>query len=95
MLKPLGNRVILELVEEEETTTDSGLVLTGAAKEKPQTGTVVAVGPGKILDNGERSEVTVKEGDQVLFEKYAGTEVTYGDKDYLALSESDIIAIVE
>lgn len=95
MLKPLGNRVILEITEEEETKTDSGLVLTGAAKEKPQTGTVLAVGPGKVSDNGVVTALTVEEGDVVLFEKYAGTEVSYGDKNYLAISENDIIAVVE
>lgn len=95
MLKPLGNRVILELIEEDETTTDSGLVLAGQAKEKPQSGKVVSVGPGTQLEDGTVREVSVAEGDVVIFEKYAGTELSFEDKNYLALSESDIIAIVE
>lgn len=95
MIKPLGSRVILELVEEEEKTTDSGLVLTGQAKEKPQTGKIVSVGPGAVSDNGTQHEMVVAEGDIVLFEKYAGTEFTYEENTYLALNEADIIAIVE
>ncbi len=95
MLKPLGNRVILELIEVDEKTTDSGLVLAGQAKEKPQTGQVVSVGPGTQLEDGSVREIAVSEGDTVIFEKYAGTELAIEDKNYLALSENDIIAIVE
>lgn len=94
MLKPLSNRVILEVTKEEEKTT-SGIVLPDSAKEKPQTAKVIAVGEGRLLDNGQRAEVSVKEGDVVLFEKYAGTEVKYDGKEYLVVKDTDIIAIVE
>lgn len=94
MLKPLSNRVILDVTKEEEKTV-SGIVLPDSAKEKPQTAKVVAVGEGRLLDNGQRAEVSVKEGDVVLFEKYAGTEVKYDGKEYLVVKDTDIIAIVE
>jgi chaperonin GroES len=94
MLKPLGNRVVLEIFEE-EVTTASGLVLPESAKEKSQLAKVVAVGEGKLLDNGERLPVEVSVGDQVVFEKYAGAEVTFEGNDYLVLKDSEIIAIVK
>lgn len=94
MLKPLGNRVLLEVVEEEETTP-SGFVLPDSAKEKPNFAEVVAVGEGKLLDSGERLPVEVKVGDKVVFEKYAGTELTYEDKEYLVVKDTDIVAIAE
>jgi chaperonin GroES len=94
MIKPLGDRVILEAVEQEETTA-SGIVLPDSAKEKPQEGRIVAVGSGRVDDNGNRVALEVKVGDLVVFSKYAGTEVKYGEKDYLILRESDILAIVE
>ncbi|WP_028274007.1 co-chaperone GroES [Atopococcus tabaci] len=94
MLKPLSNRVILDVTKEEEKTV-SGIVLPDSAKEKPQTAKVVAVGEGRLLDNGQRAEVSVKEGDVVLFEKYAGTEVKYDGKEYLVVKDTNIIAIVE
>lgn len=94
MLKPLGNRVLLEVVEE-EATTPSGIVLPDSAKEKSYLGTVVAVGTGKLLDSGERVPVEVKVGDKVLYEKYAGSEITYDDKEYFVVKDSDIVAIVE
>lgn len=94
MLKPLGSRVLLE-IPEEETTTASGLVLTGSAKEKPQTAKVVAVGDGELLEDGKRAPISVKVGDLVLYEKYSGTEITYEDKDYLVIKDADIVAIVE
>ncbi|MBL1228087.1 co-chaperone GroES [Enterococcus sp. BWB1-3] len=94
MLKPLGDRVILEVAEEEEKTV-GGIVLASAAKEKPQTGTVIAVGEGRILDNGTKVPAEVKEGDTVMFEKYSGTEVKYEGKEYLIVSGKDIIAVVE
>lgn len=94
MLKPLSNRVILEVTEEEEKTV-SGIVLPDSAKEKPQTAKVVAVGEGRLLDNGQLAKVTVKEGDVVLFEKYAGSEVKYEGNEYLVVKDTDIIAIVE
>ncbi len=94
MLKPLGNRVIIDLTQEEETTK-SGIILTDSAKEKPQEGTVVAVGTGKILDNGTRVEVEVSVGDKVVYSKFAGTELKHEDKDYLILTDNEILAIVE
>lgn len=94
MLKPLGDRVILEVAQEEEKTV-GGIVLASAAKEKPQNGTVIAVGEGRVLDNGTKVPAEVKEGDTVMFEKYSGTEVKYDGKEYLIVSAKDIIAIVE
>ena len=93
MLRPLGDRVIIELVEVEEKAA-SGLVLPDSAKEKPQEGKVVAVGSGRVLDNGTRVEPEVKEGDVIIFSKYAGTEVKYEGKEYLILRESDILAVL-
>jgi chaperonin GroES len=93
LLRPLGDRVIIELVEVEEKTA-SGLVLPDSAKEKPQEGKVVAVGSGRVLDNGTRVEPEVKEGDVIIFSKYAGTEVKYEGKEYLILRESDILAVL-
>ncbi|WP_086350352.1 co-chaperone GroES [Candidatus Enterococcus clewellii] len=94
MLKPLGDRVILEVAQEEEKTV-GGIVLASAAKEKPQNGTVIAVGEGRVLDNGTKVPAEVKEGDTVMFEKYSGTEVKFDGKEYLIVSGKDIIAIVE
>ena len=94
VLKPLGDRVLIEVTQEEEKTI-GGLVLASAAKEKPQTGTVVAVGEGRLLDNGEVAPVPVKVGETVLFEKYAGSEVKYEGKEYMIFAVKDIIAIVE
>ena len=92
MLKPLGDRVMIEVAKEEEKTV-SGIVLPGSAQEKPQTGTIIAVGEGRILENGTKVEMAVKVGDVVLFEKYAGTEVKYEGKEYLVLKEHDLVAI--
>jgi len=92
-LKPLGDRLIIRAVDEEETTA-SGLVLPDTAKEKPQTGEVVAVGDGRIED-GERIPLDVKEGDKVLYSKYGGTEIKVEGEDLLVLRESDVLAIVE
>jgi chaperonin GroES len=94
VLKPLGDRVVIELVESEEKTA-SGIVLPDTAKEKPQEGKVVAVGSGRTLDNGERVAIDVAVGDRIIFSKYAGTEVKYDGKEYLILRESDILAVVE
>ncbi|WP_172189041.1 co-chaperone GroES [Lentilactobacillus kribbianus] len=94
MLKPLGDRVIIETQEEEETVV-GGIVLASNAKEKPQTGKVVAVGDGRVLDNGQKVAPVVKTGDIVMFDKYAGTEVNYDETSYLVLHEKDIVAIVE
>jgi len=94
MLKPLGNRVLLEVVEQEEKTT-SGIVLPDSAKEKPQTAEVIAVGEGKTLDSGELAKITVNVGDTVVFEKYSGSEVKYDGKEYLVVKDTDLIAVVE
>ncbi|KQL51025.1 MULTISPECIES: co-chaperone GroES [Heyndrickxia] len=93
MLKPLGDRVVIELVETEEKTA-SGIVLPDSAKEKPQEGKVVAVGTGRVLDSGERVALEVSEGDRIIFSKYAGTEVKYQGNEYLILRESDILAVI-
>ena len=94
MIKPLGDRVVIE-VSEGDVKTASGIVLPDTAKEKPQKGKVVEVGTGKILDNGQRLPLDVKAGDSIIFSKYAGTEVKVDGKDYLIVSERDILAIVE
>lgn len=93
MLRPLGDRVIVEPATKEEKTA-SGIVLPDTAKEKPQEGRIVAVGNGR-LEDGKRIPLDVKEGDKVIFSKYAGTEVKYDEKEYLILRESDILAVVE
>jgi chaperonin GroES len=93
LLRPLGDRVIIELVEVEEKTS-SGIVLPGTAQEKPQEGTVIAVGNGLIRENGQRTELDVKEGDRIIFSKYAGTELNYQGKEYLILRENDILAVL-
>ncbi len=93
--KPLGDRVLIEVLEAEEKTK-GGIVLPDTAKERPQQGKVVAVGKGKLLENGEVKPLEVKKGDIVVFSKYAGTEVRTKDGDeYLILREDDILAIVE
>lgn len=93
MIKPLGDRVVIELVEQEEKTA-SGIVLPDSAKEKPQEGKVVAVGSGRVTENGEKIALEVKEGDHIIFSKFAGTEVKYEGKEYLILRENDILAVV-
>jgi chaperonin GroES len=93
LLKPLGDRVVIELVESEEKTA-SGIVLPDSAKEKPQEGKVVAVGTGRVLDSGERVALEVAVGDRIIFSKYAGTEVKYEGTEYLVLRESDILAVI-
>ncbi len=93
MIKPLGERVVIKVLEKEEKTA-SGIVLPDTAKEKPQQGEVVAVGAGKLLENGERLAMEVKVGDKVIFSKYSGTEVKLDGTEYLILSERDILAIV-
>ncbi|PTK61796.1 co-chaperone GroES [Staphylococcus haemolyticus] len=94
MLKPLGNRVIIERKEQEQTTK-SGIVLTDSAKEKSNEGIVVAVGTGRVLDNGEKVAPEVKEGDRVVFQEYAGSKVKRGDETYLILNVEDLLAIIE
>lgn len=92
-IKPLGDRVVVEPLEQEQTTA-SGIILPETAKEKPQEGKVLAIGPGRRDDDGKRIAMDVAVGDIVLFAKYAGTEVKLGDKKLLILKESDILAIV-
>ena len=92
-LKPLGDRLIVEVLEEEEVTT-SGIVLPDTAKEKPQRGRVLAVGPGGLSDKGERIALDVAEGDEVIFSKYGGTDIKLGTEEYLILRESDVLAKV-
>lgn len=92
-IKPLGERVVLKVMESEEKTK-SGIVLPDTAKEKPQMGKVLAVGTGRILDNGEKVPLEVKVGDKVLFAKYAGTEVKLDGEEYMVLKENDILAII-
>ncbi len=93
-LKPLGDRLVVEPLEREQTTP-SGLVLPETAKEKPQEGEVIAIGPGRRDDDGKRVEMDVKIGDKVLYAKYGGTEVKIDGKKLLILKESDVLAIVE
>lgn len=93
-LRPLGDRVVVEPIEKEERTP-SGIILPETAKEKPQEGRVIAVGPGRLNDQGQRIPLDIKEGDRVIFAKYAGTEVKLDDKKYLILRESDIMAVIE
>ncbi|ART74833.1 co-chaperone GroES [Sutcliffiella horikoshii] len=93
MLKPLGDRIVIELVQSEEKTA-SGIVLPDSAKEKPQEGKVVAVGTGRVLESGERVAPEVAEGDSVIFSKYAGTEVKFEGRELLILKETDVLAVV-
>jgi chaperonin GroES len=93
-LRPLGDRVVVKAISR-ETVTKSGIVLPDTAKEKPQEGEVLAVGPGKVLDNGKRVTLEVSVGQKVLFAKYAGSEVKIDGEEYLILRESDIMGIVE
>jgi len=93
MIRPLGDRVVLKRLEAEETTK-SGIVLTGASKEKPQEAEVIAVGPGGFVD-GNKVEMEVKVGDKVLFSKYAGTEVKHDGVEVIVVKQNDILAVVE
>lgn len=95
MLKPLADHVVVEIVTKEEKTASGIYLPDTASKEKPQTGKVVAVGAGKVTDNGTRVAPEVKAGDEVVFAKYSGTEVKLEGKEYLILSERDILAVVE
>ncbi len=92
-LRPLGDRVVVKPKPKDEMTS-SGIVLPDTASDKPQEGSVVSVGPGRVLDNGKRVEMEVKAGDKVLFAKYAGSEVKLDSEDYLVIRESDLLAIV-
>ena len=92
-IKPLGDRVVVKMVEAEETTK-SGIILAGAAKEKPQVAQIVAVGPGGVVD-GKEVKMEVKVGDQVIYSKYSGTEVKLDDEEYIIVKQSDILAIIQ
>lgn len=92
-IKPLGDRVVVEALEAEEVMK-SGIIIPDTAKERPSEGRVIAVGPGRRTDEGERVSPEVKKGDRVLYGKYSGTEVKVGEKEYLILRESDILAIL-
>ncbi|MBQ7219541.1 MAG: co-chaperone GroES [Synergistaceae bacterium] len=93
-LKPLGDRIVVKVLEREEKTK-GGLFLPDTAKEKPTEGEVVAVGTGKILDNGQKQPVELKVGDRIIFSKYAGTEVKLDGEDFVIFSERDVLAIIE
>ncbi len=93
-LTPLGGRVIVRPNEDDEQRTASGLVIPDTAKEKPQTGTILAVGPGDLTDDGERVPMDVAVDDTVVYSKYAGTELKYEGEEYLILSSRDLLAIV-
>jgi len=93
-LKPLGDRVVLKLVEQEEKTR-GGILLPDTAKEKPQKGAVLAVGSGKMLDSGEKIPLDVQVGDKVIFGRYSGTEIKVEGEEYLIVSERDILAVVD
>ena len=94
MFKPLGDRIVVKAITAEERTR-GGIVLPDSAKEKPQEGEVIAVGPGRVLDNGQRLAPEVAVGDRVIYAKYGGTEVKLDDEEYLILRESDVLAKVE
>ncbi|MGQ9456451.1 MAG: co-chaperone GroES [Armatimonadota bacterium] len=94
MIRPLGDKVVVEPVEEEEKSP-GGIILPDTAKKKPQEGIVIAVGPGKVLDDGSRGEMAVKPGDRVIYAKYGGTEVTVDGKEYVILDQDSIYAIRE
>lgn len=91
-LKPLADRVVIKVLEAEEKTA-SGIVIPDKAKEKPQEGKIMAVGTGKVLDNGTRVEMEVKVGDKVIFSRYAGTEIKVKGEEYLILRQDDILAL--
>ena len=93
-LKPLDDRIVVEPNEAEQTTA-SGLVIPDTAKEKPQEGEVLSVGPGRIDDNGQRVPLDVAVGDKVIYSKYGGTEVKYAGEEYLVLSARDVLAVIE
>ena len=93
-IKPLGDKILVQRLEA-ETQTASGIFLPESAKEKPQQAKVIAVGTGKVLDNGERAEFSVKKGDTVVFGKYAGTEIKWNGEEYKILRESDLLAVID
>lgn len=92
--RPMDDRVLAEPIDVDETTS-GGIILPDSAREKPQRGVVIAVGPGKLLDSGKRGEMSVSLGDKVFYGKYSGTEIEFGTDKYVVLRESDILAIVD
>ena len=94
MIRPLGDRIVVKPTPTEEKTK-SGIVLPDTAKEKPQEGEVIAVGSGRLLENGQRVAIDLKVGDKILFSKYAGTEIKLDDVEYLIMRESDILGVIE
>lgn len=93
-LRPLGDRVVIQAIAKEQTTS-SGIVLPDTVQEKPQEGMVKSVGPGKLDQNGKRTAMQVKAGDTVIYAKYAGTEITQDDEEYLIVGEQDILAVID
>lgn len=93
-IKPLGDKVVVQVTESEEKTA-SGIYLPDSAKKKPQEGKIIAIGNGRVLDNGERNKLSVKVGDRVLFSKYGGNEVTIDGEEYTILDEDQIYAVIE
>lgn len=93
-LRPLGGNILVKRVEA-ETKTKSGIFLPDSAKEKPKRGTILAVGDGKVLENGDKAKFTVKKGDEILFTSYAGTELKIDGEEVLIMSEDDVLAVVE
>ncbi len=93
-VKPLYDRILVQRIEEEQRT-ESGIIIPDTAKEKPIMGKVIAIGDGKVLDNGQKQPLIVKEGDKVLFSKYAGTEIKIKGEEYLIMREDDVLAIIE
>lgn len=94
MIKPLNDRVLIKMIEAEETTK-SGIILSAGSQEKPQIAEVVEIGPGGVDENGKKVEMQVKKGDKVITNKYSGTEVKYEGTEYIIVRQSDILAIVE
>ena len=93
-IKPLSNRVLVKRLEEEMQTTAGGIIVPDTAKEKPQRGKVVAVGPGRLTDEGERVKVEVKVGNEILFGKWSGSEITVDGEEYLFMKDDDILAVL-
>ena len=93
-IHPLQDRILVKRVDEEETTS-GGIIIPDSAKEKPAEGTIVALGEGRLLADGKRTEFTVKSGDHVLFTSYAGTDVEWDGQEYLIMSEDDILGVIE
>ena len=94
-IRPLHDRVLVKRIDQEEKKSSGGIIIPDTAKEKPQEGEVVAVGPGKVLEDGKNQPMNVKAGDRILFGKYAGTEVKIDDQEYLIMREDDILGVLE